>query len=206
MYQIKHPKLADALYLAFQIDPFYKLIKATIMDDLGEGATENDGKQAMLAYMDYSICEAEQFGESYVPSQQSYGISVWLKPRSKQQEKTRETLKEQFILDNIGPKTLALYQKVSRFMGDNAADQVDPGAWYLSTLGILPDFQGQGLGPSLIEDVLTKTDQLGVSTYLETFAKKNLNFYLRLGYQILDSFIEPVTGAEYWLLQRSPDV
>lgn len=45
-------------------------------------------------------------------------------------------------------------------------------------------------------------DCLGVPTYLETFAPRNLTFYQCLGYEAIDSFVEPVSNARYWIMDR----
>lgn len=197
-YQTEYPELANALYLALQKDAFYQSIESTISEEWG------DVGNAMVAYMDYSICEAKRFGECYIPKQQHYGISVWSKPLNKEQESLREELKKEFIVHNMGYNTYQIYRKVCDFMSDKSSPVIEKNAWYLSIIGILPEFQGQGLGPGLVESVLEKTDKLGVATYLETFAPRNITFYQRLGYQICDSYIEPVTKAEYWLMQRLP--
>jgi predicted acetyltransferase len=77
-------------------------------------------------------------------------------------------------------------------------------SWYLSIVGIKPEFQGKGLGAQLINEVLKETDKLGLPTYLETFTPRNISFYHRLGYQTAASFLEPLTNATYWVLLREP--
>lgn len=79
---------------------------------------------------------------------------------------------------------------------------IEENVWYLSILGVLPAFQGQGLGDGLVESILEKTDQLAVSTYLETFNPRNITFYNRMGYRVATRFDEPVTDADYRLLTR----
>ena len=76
--------------------------------------------------------------------------------------------------------------------------------WYLSIVGVLPDYQGRGLGGELIRPVLAQTDAIGVATYLETFTPRNMSFYERLGYREAGSFEEPTIGDRYWLMLRPP--
>jgi GNAT superfamily N-acetyltransferase len=76
--------------------------------------------------------------------------------------------------------------------------------WYLSIIGLAPEFQNRGLGGGLVKPVLEKADALGVPSYLETFNPRNRSFYTRLGYQEAASFVEPVTGSEYWIMIREP--
>ena len=87
-------------------------------------------------------------------------------------------------------------------MLEKSAAIVDDRYWYLSIIGILPEFQNRGLGAALIEPVLEKTDALGVPTYLETFSTRNQGFYRRLGYRAAARFFEPTIGADYTLMTR----
>lgn len=196
-YQIEHPELANALYLALKKDAFYQFIEKNIADN------SDNLQEVMIAYMDYSIIEAKSFGECFIPKEQSYGVSIWSKPIGLEEEKRKKHLKNEFIKNNMGEKAFQLYDEVCRFMAEKSSELIEQSAWYLSIIGILPDFQGQGLGPGLVRAVLDKTDELGVATYLETFTPRNMTFYQRLGYQSVASFREPLTNAEYWLMQRA---
>jgi len=98
--------------------------------------------------------------------------------------------------------SLRTYNSIVDLMTENAAALVGKNFWYLSIIGIHPEFQGRGLGLGLMKDVLKKADVLGVPTYLETFAPRNISFYNRIGYQVTGSFHEPITDAKYWLMIR----
>ena len=89
-------------------------------------------------------------------------------------------------------------------MSEQSEQLVTDDFWYLSILGILPNYQGQKLGPALIKSTLEKTDKIGVPTFLETFTPRNMSFYQRLGYQDIASFHEPITDARYWIMVRQP--
>ena len=87
-------------------------------------------------------------------------------------------------------------------MSGKAVSLINEKSWYLSIIGILPEFQGQGLGVGLVESILDRTDQLNIPTYLETFTLRNITFYNRLGYEAVECFHEPTTSAKYWLMIR----
>ena len=197
-YHLEYPELANALYLALRRDAFYQTMEMSVV---GNAAAQ---KQAMLAYMDFSILESQKFGECFIPESQHYGVSIWGKPIEEEQSKIKNQLKKEFITQHMGADSFKAYQSICAFMSEQSDRLIADSAWYLSIIGILPEFQGQGLGPGLLEGVLSKTDKLGVPTYLETFAARNKNFYFRLGYDVVDSFTEPNTQAEYWLMQRPP--
>ncbi len=130
-----------------------------------------------------------------------FGQSLWnVNLRKKKIEK------ERFLLNELGIKALNTYQSIVDFMSAKAEPLIKADYWYLSIAGILPQFQGQELGAGLIEDVLSNTDTLGVATYLETFTPRNMSFYKKLGYQEIDSFYEPTTKANYWLMIRESQI
>jgi ribosomal protein S18 acetylase RimI-like enzyme len=106
----------------------------------------------------------------------------------------------------MGSNSENCYQQIVSQMSQNTNGLIEDDAWYLSIVGIKPEFQGRGLGPGLITEVLQQSDHLGLQTYLETFSTRNMSFYKRLGYQTLKSFFEPTTRSEYWLMARNcPD-
>jgi hypothetical protein len=198
MYLFKYPVFAEALYQALLPDPFYVAMENSVK---GNSIAK---KEAMLRYMDYSMIEAEKFGELFIPAKHQYGTSIWSKPLSPKFENEKKLNKELFLRTNMGEASLNIYLKITDFMSGQIESVVPSDAWYLSIIGILPEFQGKGLGVDLIKPVLTKTDDLKVPTYLETFTLQNKTFYNRLGYQDVASFVEPTTQSEYWVMMRMP--
>jgi GNAT superfamily N-acetyltransferase len=99
---------------------------------------------------------------------------------------------------------LDAYRRIIDFMRPLAAAAVVESAWYLSIVGVTPSAQGQGIGKRLIEGTLAEADAAGVDCYLETFDRRNPAFYQRLGFSVVSSHGEPVTGATYSIMLRSP--
>jgi GNAT superfamily N-acetyltransferase len=184
------------LYQALLPDPFYVTMENSVK---GNSIAK---KEAMLRYMDYSMIEAEKFGELFIPIKHQYGTSIWSKQLSPKLENEKKFNKELFLRTHMGEASLNTYLKITDFMSGQIENIVPSNAWYLSIIGILPEFQGKGLGVDLIKPVLTKTDDLKVPTYLETFTPQNKTFYNRLGYQDVASFKEPVTNSMYWVMAR----
>jgi GNAT superfamily N-acetyltransferase len=58
----------------------------------------------------------------------------------------------------------------------------------LEFFGVVPERQGTGLGTALIDHGHRRADELGLSTYLETFADRNVRFYERRGYEVAREF------------------
>lgn len=102
----------------------------------------------------------------------------------------------------MGEQSLETYKNIVDFMSRASESIVDDNAWYLSIVGVLPKFQGQGLGKELVLEVLKKTDALDLPTYLETFTARNKSFYRRLGYVEVAEVYEPNTASDYWIMVR----
>lgn len=193
----KYKKYAEALYQALGEDAFYITMERSVEKEISS-------KEAMLRYLEFSMLESENSGELYIPEDHDYGVSVWSKPTSNEIEAEKLSKKKVFLLNQMGEKSLQTYNEIVEFMSVKAKPYIGDNFWYLSILGVLPEYQGQGLGPALIQNVLDKTDYLKVPTYLETFTSRNMSFYQRLGYKEIKSFFEPKTGADYWLMIRPP--
>ena len=194
-FQFSYREYAVALYAALAEDAFYIAMERSVTQTAS-------CKDAMLRYLDYSMVEASIYGELHIPKDHQYGVSVWLKPCNSRLQTKKAEDKSAFLLGQMGEKSLHIYDRIVGFMSERSASLVEQDAWYLSIVGILPEFQGRGLGVGLVRPVLKETDRLGISTYLETFTPRNMSFYERLGYKAVGSFYEPTAAADYWLMVR----
>jgi GNAT superfamily N-acetyltransferase len=196
-YRFQYRDFAEAIYEALTEDAFYTTLEAAI-------ASPDAARNAMLRYLDYSMVEALEYGELFVPDGQRYGASIWSTPVDSAASARKSRDKRAFLLEHLGQRALANYDEIVAFMSAQSDAHVDPSAWYLSIVGVLPEYQGQGIGVELIRPVLEKTDALGVATWLETFTPRNMSFYRRLGYDVVETFPEPTTAAEYAIMLRRP--
>jgi GNAT superfamily N-acetyltransferase len=197
-YQYKYQNYSIALYEALLEDAFYITMEQSIADT-------TFCKEAMLRYLDYSMVEAKKYGELIIPTDHQWGSSVWSIPIDRELEAQKNREKRSFILDHMSDQSLEKYDEIVGHMTENSAALIDKNDWYLSIVGVLPEYQGKGLGVELVNKVLAKADRLKVRTYLETFNARNMTFYERLGYQVADSFYEPTTNSKYWLMVRDCD-
>ncbi len=197
IFNFKYRNYAKALHLALCDDAFYMTMEASIK-------SEDSPREAMLRYMEFSMIEAEKSGELYFPEEHEHGVSIWSKPINQKMEAQKNLEKKTFILNHMGENSLKIYTQIVEFMSQKAESHIGKEYWYLSIVGILPEFQGKGFGPELIKNVLKKTDAMNAPTYLETFTPRNMTFYKRLGYKESSSFFEPTTKAEYRIMTREP--
>ncbi len=72
--------------------------------------------------------------------------------------------------------------------------------WYLATLGVDPECQGQGVGSALLRHWLGLVDEDGRPAYLETDDPRNLPFYGRAGFATTREV--RIFGVKVWLMAR----
>ena len=69
---------------------------------------------------------------------------------------------------------------------------------HVGPFGVLPEFQGRGVGSKLIENYFSRLK--GDPSYLETFTATNARFYEKRGYELMVT--DEVLGMKgYWLLR-----
>lgn len=58
--------------------------------------------------------------------------------------------------------------------------------WHLGPVGVPPAFQGSGIGTALMQHFCREVDARGAAAYLETDQSKNVRFYRKFGFQVID--------------------
>jgi ribosomal protein S18 acetylase RimI-like enzyme len=58
--------------------------------------------------------------------------------------------------------------------------------WHLGPVGVLPSHQGKGIGTKLLSRFCKEVDACLAPAYLETDTDKNVRFYERFGFQIVE--------------------
>lgn len=78
-----------------------------------------------------------------------------------------------------------------------------PPHFYLALLGTEPDAQGKGLGSAVLGGVLERCDRDQVGAYLESSKERNIDFYARHGFRVLEE-IRLLRGPRMWKMWRDP--
>jgi GNAT superfamily N-acetyltransferase len=76
--------------------------------------------------------------------------------------------------------------------------------YYLASLGVAPEAQGNGVGSRLLGPMLERCDREGVPAYLESSRDRNVPFYERHGFRVTDELRLPLGGPTLWLMWREP--
>ena len=197
-YSFTNKSVANALYDAFQAEPFYLAI-AQARDN-----QEESEKDALLKYFDFSIQEAKKYGIFHTLDNLEIGASIWHKPQTDEGYYQQEIEKKTFLKNHFGAKSVAVYKKIASGMEMMEETVIEDHYWYLSILAVAKKFQGQGFGRQLLNPVLAEADKLGVPTFLETFTAINLIFYGKLGYEVALEYTEPILDKTCWILVRQP--
>ncbi|MET8272776.1 GNAT family N-acetyltransferase [Streptomyces sp. NPDC005096] len=77
---------------------------------------------------------------------------------------------------------------------------------YLLMIGVSPDRQGDGIGATLIADVLERCDRDGVPAYLEASSARSRRLYERLGFTFMGTTVELPDGPSMWPMWREPQI
>ena len=76
--------------------------------------------------------------------------------------------------------------------------------WYLLVVGVDPELQGQGVGSAIVREGLALADRASTLCYLETSERRNLAFYERLGFVVLEEATLGKGGPKAWAMRREP--
>ena len=79
----------------------------------------------------------------------------------------------------------------------------EPPHYYLAMLGTDPEHQGQGLGSALMRPILERCDVDGVGAFLESSKERNIDFYARHGFRVVQEIRLP-RGPRMWQMWRDP--
>ncbi len=74
--------------------------------------------------------------------------------------------------------------------------------WHLGPIGVLPEYQGQGIGSQLMKRFCREVDACQTSAYLETDFDRNVVFYEKFGFRILSTSLIFDVNNRYML--RNP--
>ena len=76
--------------------------------------------------------------------------------------------------------------------------------WYLATSGTAVEQQGKGVGGALMRPVLDALRRRGLPCYLESSKERNVPFYRRHGFEVVEEVPLPGDGPTLWTMWREP--
>jgi len=61
----------------------------------------------------------------------------------------------------------------------------DESCWYLPLIAVDPAHQGSGIGSELMKAAMSRIDEDGLPSYLESSNPRNISLYERYGYEVM---------------------
>ena len=178
------PVLADTLARAFDDDPLAEFSHPRATSRRRRLAFFFTGRLRTLVPEELCFCDDER-----------RGAALWAPP-DRWKPGAAEQLRLVRLLNLRAPFVIAGFTRM---------EKLHPHAphLYLSTLGVSPDAQGQGLGSRLMAPMLERCDREGVPAYLESSKERNVAFYGRHGFGVTHEMRFP-RGPKLWLMWRDP--
>ena len=185
--------VGEMLARAFQDDP----LSAYIIPDASR-------RENMLPYgFEFVVRLGVSYGEVYATSPNLEGIAAWLPS-----EKANMTLWRMIrngalpLCFRFGKQTILRQSHVFNFTSSMHKRHAPFRHWYLSLLGVDPEFQGKGYASTLMEAMLARIDRERLPCYLETQKVKNVSIYQHYGFKVVEDGIIPGTDIRIWAMLR----
>ena len=148
-----------------------------------------------------------RFGEVHTIGDEIDGVAVWYGPEAPEMDDG--AMIEAGLLAPVGPEEAAQREKavrratplIERAEGLHA-QHMPSNHWYLSLLAVDPGRQGRGIGGALLEPMLDRLKAQGMPAFLWTAQPRNVAFYEKQGFELLDAETEPRTGVRFWTFAR----
>jgi ribosomal protein S18 acetylase RimI-like enzyme len=139
-------------------------------------------------------------GHVYVAGDDLAGAAVWGPP-----DRRRDGLRELARLLPTAPYLISprALRALRLLFEVDSLHPTEP-HWYLATLGTAPERQHQGIGSALLRSMLTHADEEGQPAYLESSKERNVGFYSRFGFDVIEELRSKTGGPPIWRMWREP--
>jgi GNAT superfamily N-acetyltransferase len=149
-----------------------------------------------------------RYGKVYITSPKLEGISLWQlrDPKEEQEQESKHT--RVFANWNSFGLWIALGKGLERVNSlyehvFSTHDELMPlRHWYFYTIGVDPNFQGQGFGSRLIRPMLARIDEEQLPCYLDTNTEKNVALYEHYGFKVVKRYQIPGSEVINWSMVR----
>ena len=184
---------AELLARAFYNDPGF----AYIIPDASQ-------RKEKLQYL-FQLTLASSFrrGEVYAISPNLEGIAAWLPPEAVDTIfwETPDSTDSELIAE-IGKDVIDSLQAWSDYYGPLHKQHAPFPHWFLEDLAVDPPFQGKGYAGAMLRAMFARLDRENMPCYLRTQNGRNVSFYQRYGFKVVDEGEVPGTGIGNWCLLR----
>ena len=177
--------LADTFSRAFIDDPMIRWPLPDVAD-----AAERIRRTFASIYLD--IADQEVIWEAG----DADGFAVWI-PAGAADDMFASDAAVQRQLAPLTDDGGARYELLWDWIEERVPDDV----WYLDALGVEPSRQGRGVGAALIRHGLDSAAHAGVDAFLETGTERNVGYYERFGFRVVDHGSPTLDGPRIWFMR-----
>jgi ribosomal protein S18 acetylase RimI-like enzyme len=186
------PQLSETLARAFFTDP---VLDWAIRDD-------ERRMDALNSMFRHDLMADLKYGEATTTAD-LMACAIWVPPEA--QNESHSLLDDLLMIPRlIGYSGLRRARRMISF--SNACEEKRPKSthFYLDTIGVHPEKQGQGYATTLLRHTLTRLDAERRPAYLESSNIRNNPLYKRHGFEIIDE-IHLQDGPTLWRMWRDPN-
>jgi len=118
----------------------------------------------------------------------------------------REYVRNGFLLAPLflGLRNYRQSMECERFVGRAQREAMEGRRhYYLWGVAVDPAKQGKGIGDTLIQTFLNRTDAEGMPVYLETHDGRNVSYYERHGFELILETSVPKYNLPIWCMRRT---
>jgi GNAT superfamily N-acetyltransferase len=139
-----------------------------------------------------------KYGKIYAPTSDIEAAAVWIGPPYIDMTIWRIFRSGAFsVAMKLGLKIAFLVSKVFDQLVKDRQRLMKGEYLYLNALGVSPEKQGTGLGSKLVKAMIENLDPQ-YPIYLETESERNVRFYEKLGFKVLNTIEVPTLNLPMW--------
>jgi ribosomal protein S18 acetylase RimI-like enzyme len=135
-------------------------------------------------------------------SHEGKAVALWLPPGGKATAGRMMRCGMLGVPFRVGLGAFAKFAIANEIMGKLHTRHVPEPHWHLMIVGVDPELQGRGVGTALVKEGLARADQENVPCFLETSRERNLAFYERLGFAVVETTTLGRGGPKAWGMRR----
>lgn len=167
--------------------------------------SESARRRALPRYLSGDCADSQAYDAllGVVVDGQVVGAAAWLPPEAYPVPARRQVAQVRYLLPAV-PWALGTAREARRGQLVNRARHPREPHFYLRSVGVLPSWQGRGVGGAMLLPMIEEADKRALGCYLTTAEFQNVAFYERFNFRVLASYYPTPTWPKVWSMWRDP--